>query len=113
MVHVDPAQDHKDYLHRSGRTARAGESGTVVSIATTRQQKSVKSLTMRAGVNPSTVYVKPGSEDLMRVTGAQQPSGIPYVQPIVEQPKRAPRSGGSGGGRGYRGGNRGGGRGRR
>ena len=113
VVHVDPAQDHKDYLHRSGRTARAGESGTVVSIATTRQQKSVKSLTMRAGVNPSTVYVKPGSEDLMRVTGAQQPSGIPYVQPIVEQPKRAPRSGGSGGGRGYRGGNRGGGRGRR
>ena len=113
VVHVDPAQDHKDYLHRSGRTARAGESGTVVSIATTRQQKSVKSLTMRAGVNPSTVYVKPGSEDLMRVTGAQQPSGVPYVQPIVEQPKRAPRSGGSGGGRGYRGGNRGGGRGRR
>ena len=114
VVHVDPAQDHKDYLHRSGRTARAGESGTVVSLATTRQQKSVKSLTTRAGVNPSTVYVKPSSEELMRVTGAQQPSGIPYVQPIVEQPKRSPRSGGSGGGRGYRG-NRsgGGGRGRR
>jgi superfamily II DNA/RNA helicase len=114
VVHVDPAQDHKDYLHRSGRTARAGESGTVVSIATTRQQKSVKGLTTRAGVNPSTVYVKPGSEDLMRVTGAQQPSGIPYIAPIVEQPKRAPRSGGGGGGRGYRG-NRsgGGGRGRR
>ena len=116
VVHVDPAQDHKDYLHRSGRTARAGESGTVVSIATTRQQKSVKSLAVRAGVNPSTVYVKPGSEDLMRVTGAQQPSGIPYVQPIVEQPKRSPRSGGSGGGggRGYRGNRSGvGGRGRR
>jgi superfamily II DNA/RNA helicase len=114
VVHVDPAQDHKDYLHRSGRTARAGESGTVVSIATTRQQKSVKSLTTRAGVNPSTVFVKPGSEDLMRVTGAQQPSGIPYVVPIVEQPKRAPRKGGSGGGRGYRGNRSGGGaRGRR
>jgi superfamily II DNA/RNA helicase len=114
VVHVDPAQDHKDYLHRSGRTARAGESGTVVSLATTRQQKSVKGLTTRAGVNPSTVYVKPSSEELMRVTGAQQPSGIPYIAPIVEQPKRSPRSGGSGGGRGYRG-NRsgGGGRGRR
>jgi hypothetical protein len=74
----------------------------------------VKGLTTRAGVNPSTVYVKPSSEELMRVTGAQQPSGIPYVQPVVEQPKRAPRKGGSGGGRGYRG-NRsgGGGRGRR
>ncbi len=115
VVHVDPAQDHKDYLHRSGRTARAGESGTVVSLATTRQQKSVKSLTTRAGVNPSTVYVKPSSEDLMRVTGAQQPSGIPYVPPVVEAPKRAPRKGGSGGGRGYRGNRSGGsgGRGRR
>jgi superfamily II DNA/RNA helicase len=115
VVHVDPAQDHKDYLHRSGRTARAGESGTVVSLATTRQQKAVKGLTTRAGVNPSTVYVKPGSEELMRVTGAQQPSGIPYVQPVVEQPKRAPRKGGSGGGRGYRGNRSGGsgGRGRR
>jgi superfamily II DNA/RNA helicase len=112
VVHVDPAQDHKDYLHRSGRTARAGESGTVVSLATTRQQKAVKGLTTRAGVNPSTVYVKPGSEDLMRVTGAQQPSGIPYVQPVVEQPKRAPRKGGSGGGRGYRGNRSGGGGGR-
>ena len=115
VVHVDPAQDHKDYLHRSGRTARAGESGTVVSLATTRQQKSVKGLTTRAGVNPSTVYVKPSSEELMRVTGAQQPSGIPYVAPIVEQPKRSPRSGGGGGGRGYRGNRSGGngGRGRR
>ena len=112
VVHVDPAQDHKDYLHRSGRTARAGESGVVVSLATTRQQKSVKGLTTRAGVNPSTVFVKPSSEELMRITGAQQPSGIPYTPPVVETPKRAPRKGGSGGGRGYRG-NRGGGRSRR
>lgn len=112
VVHVDPAQDHKDYLHRSGRTARAGESGVVVSLATTRQQKSVKGLTTRAGVNPSTVFVKPSSEELMRITGAQQPSGIPYTPPVVETPKRAPRKGGSGGGRGYRG-NRSGGRTRR
>jgi superfamily II DNA/RNA helicase len=115
VVHVDPAQDHKDYLHRSGRTARAGESGTVVSLATTKQQRSVKGLTTRAGVNPKTVNVKPSSEELMRITGAQQPSGIPYVPPVVEAPKRAPRKGGSGGGRGYRGNRSGGngGRGRR
>ena len=115
VVHVDPAQDHKDYLHRSGRTARAGESGTVVSLATTKQQRSVKGLTTRAGVNPKTVNVKPSSEELMSITGAQQPSGIPYVAPIVETPKRAPRKGGSGGGRGYRGNRSGGsgGRGRR
>jgi len=92
VVHVDPAQDHKDYLHRSGRTARAGESGTVVSLATTKQQKSVGGLTTRAGVTPKFVGVKPLDQDLMRITGAQEPSGIPYVAPVMEAPKRAPRS---------------------
>ncbi|MEY2850764.1 MAG: hypothetical protein RJA96_635 [Actinomycetota bacterium] len=41
VVHVDAPTDHKDYLHRAGRTARAGEAGTVVTLATTRQQKSI------------------------------------------------------------------------
>jgi superfamily II DNA/RNA helicase len=50
VVHVDAPTDHKDYLHRSGRTARAGEAGGVVVLATTKQQTSVKGLTSRAGV---------------------------------------------------------------
>ena len=41
VVHVDAPTDHKDYLHRSGRTALAGEAGGVVVIATTKQQISV------------------------------------------------------------------------
>jgi superfamily II DNA/RNA helicase len=84
VVHVDAPTDHKDYLHRSGRTARAGEAGAVVTLATTKQQKSVGGLTSRAGVTPKFVGVKPLDQDLMRITGAQEPSGIPYVAPIIE-----------------------------
>jgi superfamily II DNA/RNA helicase len=93
VVHVDAPTDHKDYLHRSGRTARAGEAGGVVVLATTKQQTSVKGLTSRAGVTPKFVGVKPNDAELMTITGAQEPSGIPYVAPIVEN--RGPaRSGG-------------------
>ena len=84
VVHVDAPTDHKDYLHRSGRTARAGEAGAVVTLATTKQQKSVGGLTSRAGVTPKFLGVKPLDQDLMRITGAQEPSGIPYVTPVVE-----------------------------
>jgi superfamily II DNA/RNA helicase len=93
VVHVDAPTDHKDYLHRSGRTARAGEAGAVVTLATTKQQKSVGGLTSRAGVTPKFVGVKPLDQDLMRITGAQEPSGIPYVTPILESkgPNRGSR----------------------
>jgi superfamily II DNA/RNA helicase len=84
VVHVDAPTDHKDYLHRSGRTARAGEAGGVVVLATTKQQTSVKGLTSRAGVTPKFVGVKPNDAELMTITGAQEPSGIPYVAPITE-----------------------------
>ena len=92
VVHVDAPTDHKDYLHRAGRTARAGEAGTVVTIATTKQQKSIGGLTSRAGVTPKFVGVTPLSTELMKITGAQEPSGIPYIVPIVE---KSSRSGGS------------------
>ena len=93
VVHVDVPQDHKDYLHRSGRTARAGESGAVVTLTTSKQQKSVSGLTSRAGVTPKSVSVTSLSTELMRITGAQEPSGIPYVAPIVENkgPNRGTR----------------------
>jgi superfamily II DNA/RNA helicase len=94
VVHVDVPQDHKDYLHRSGRTARAGESGAVVTLTTSKQQKSVSGLTSRAGVTPKSVSVTSLSTELMRITGAQEPSGIPYIAPVMEN--RGPsRSGGN------------------
>ncbi len=89
VVHVDAPTDHKDYLHRAGRTARAGEAGTVVTLATTRQQKSIGGLTQRAGVTPKYVGVTPLSTELMKITGAQEPSGIPYIVPIVEKSVRS------------------------
>jgi superfamily II DNA/RNA helicase len=93
VVHVDAPTDHKDYLHRSGRTARAGEAGGVVVLATTKQQTSVKGLTSRAGVTPKFIGVKPNDAELMSITGAQEPSGIPYVAPIVESRGPARSSG--------------------
>jgi superfamily II DNA/RNA helicase len=44
VIHFDPPADHKDYLHRSGRTARAGATGTVVSLVTGDQQRAVRRL---------------------------------------------------------------------
>jgi len=84
VVHFDAPADHKDYLHRSGRTARAGEEGNVVLLSTTKSQSGVKSLTSRAGVTPIFVHVEPMSNELIEITGAIEPSGIPYIAPILE-----------------------------
>ncbi len=84
VVHFDAPTDHKDYLHRSGRTARAGEEGNVVLLSTTKSQSGVKSLTSRAGVTPIFVHVEPMSNELIDITGAVEPSGIPYIAPVME-----------------------------
>ncbi|MFG3383616.1 DEAD/DEAH box helicase [Streptomyces sp. NPDC047999] len=53
VLNVDPAGDHKDYLHRSGRTARAGRSGTVVSLSLPHQRRQIFRLMEDAGVDAS------------------------------------------------------------
>ncbi len=98
VVHVDAPTDHKDYLHRAGRTARAGEAGVVVTLATSKQQNAVRGLTSRAGVYPRFVDVRPHHTDLITITGSQEPSGIAYVAPLVEKAafgagRRKPRPG--------------------
>ena len=114
VVHIDPPNDHKDYLHRAGRTARAGETGKVVTMIGPRQQKAVTAMTSRAGVDPEVVKVKPMSKELIAITGAKEPTGIAW-KPPAEPPARGRRPGGpsrSGGGRpqGRSGGSRGGSR---
>ncbi len=114
VVHIDPPNDHKDYLHRAGRTARAGETGKVVTMIGPRQQKAVTAMTSRAGVDPEVVKVKPMSKELVAITGAKEPTGIAW-KPPAEPPTRGRRPGGpsrSGGGRpqGRSGGSRGGSR---
>jgi superfamily II DNA/RNA helicase len=50
VIHYDPPEDHKTYLHRSGRTARAGESGVVVTLVLWNQQLEIEKLQKRIGV---------------------------------------------------------------
>jgi superfamily II DNA/RNA helicase len=90
VVNVDPPTDHKDYLHRGGRTARAGESGSVVTLVTPNQRRDMSRLMVAAGIVPLTTQVRVGDEALHRITGAQAPSGIPVVitAPVVERPKK-------------------------
>ena len=93
VVHVDAPADHKDYLHRAGRTARAGTSGTVVTLATSKQKKGIHGLASRAAVKLAEVFVKPSDQELVRVTGAQEPSGIPIqAEPEKHESARKPGS---------------------
>jgi superfamily II DNA/RNA helicase len=101
VVHVDPPADSKAYLHRAGRTARAGESGTVVTVVTHQERRTVFRMTEQAGVRPTSTKVSPGADDLVRITGARVPSGEPIVE--QEQAKRPPRNRTNTSGGGYRG----------
>ncbi len=102
VVNVDPPSDHKDYLHRGGRTARAGESGSVVTLVTPGQRRGMTRLMSSAGITPQVAQVRSGEAELTRITGAQAPSGIPVVIPAprAERPRGA--SAGSRGRRGRR-----------
>ena len=57
VVHFDPPVDHKVYVHRSGRTARAGAEGTVVTMMTDDQQAEIRDLTKKAGISPTITRV--------------------------------------------------------
>ncbi|MGW9370360.1 DEAD/DEAH box helicase [Streptomyces xanthophaeus] len=94
VVNVDPPTDPKDYLHRGGRTARAGESGSVVTLVTPGQRRDMTRLMQAAGITPQTTQVRSGEEALNRITGSQAPSGIPVVitAPVVERAKRSAAS---------------------
>ena len=74
VLNVDPAADHKDYLHRSGRTARAGRSGTVVSLALPHQRRTIFRLMEDAGVDASRHIIGRGDlfdEDVAEIIGAR------------------------------------------
>ncbi|MGW4880441.1 DEAD/DEAH box helicase [Streptomyces sp. NPDC004262] len=104
VVNVDPPADHKDYLHRGGRTARAGETGTVVTLVLPHQRRAVDRLMTDAGITARAVQVRPGEDELHRITGARTPSGVPVTLPApsVTTPREGTRSAGRGRGRGGR-----------
>ncbi|MFG1946633.1 DEAD/DEAH box helicase [Nonomuraea sp. NPDC048826] len=93
VLHVDPPQDHKSYLHRGGRTARAGEKGTVVTLVLPNERRSTESLTRRAGIHPFRLKATPGHPRVAEVTGARIPNGesIPVWEPDVRKPLRPRR----------------------
>ncbi|MFD3486678.1 DEAD/DEAH box helicase [Streptomyces sp. NPDC058665] len=120
VVNVDPPSDHKDYLHRGGRTARAGESGSVVTLVLPNQRREMTRLMADAGIVPQVAQVHSGEAELSRITGAQAPSGVPVVisAPVSERakggsgsrgrsrPAQSRRSSGAGGAGGRSGGAR-------
>ena len=104
VVHVDPPADHKTYLHRSGRTARAGSGGTVITLATPDQHGSVRGLSKRAGINPTRTQVSTGHSMIEQLRGPR----APHVEvTVVEAPaptrKPKPRHPNAAGGRPHRG----------
>ncbi|MFJ6717164.1 DEAD/DEAH box helicase [Streptomyces sp. NPDC091259] len=93
VVNVDPPTDHKDYLHRGGRTARAGESGSVVTLVLPDQKRDMTRLMSDAGISPRTAQIKSSDEELSRLTGAKTPSGVPVVLEVPQPTQPKARSG--------------------
>jgi superfamily II DNA/RNA helicase len=88
VVHVDPPRDPKDYLHRAGRTARAGQAGSVVTLVLPRQRAGAYALLEKAGVNASRTPVRPDTPELVELTGAREPSGVPVPPDEPAAPRR-------------------------
>jgi superfamily II DNA/RNA helicase len=116
VVHYDPPADHKDYLHRSGRTARAGASGTVLSLLLSDQVREHQRMRERAGVDANAQTVTPGHPAVRQIAESGEAIVVQappqYTGPSSSAPRRtgtptrsyrpASSSGGSGGRTGAR-----------
>lgn len=118
VVHVDPPMEHKAYLHRSGRTARAGSDGDVVTVVLPEQRRDTQQLLRKAGITVRPRDVHANSSEVQELVGEIAPlrAPAPVAQPAAKKPEhgRGSRNGGSAG-HGRSGGEhqrRGGGRGR-
>ncbi|MDI3422371.1 DEAD/DEAH box helicase [Streptomyces sp. B-S-A12] len=92
VVNVDPPTDHKDYLHRGGRTARAGASGSVVTLVLPEEKREMSRLMSVAGIDATTTRIRSTDEELARITGAREPSGVAVTLPAPE-PQQASGAG--------------------
>ena len=89
VIHADPPEEHKAFLHRSGRTARAGAEGTVVTMVTENMRRHVKRLAKDAGIEPISVNVAKGDAILEEIA--------PGEREFKEMPSIEERRGGGGG----------------
>jgi superfamily II DNA/RNA helicase len=97
VLHADPPTGPKEYLHRAGRTARAGGTGTVVAFALPHQHRELGRLTMQAGVRPVMLAAIPGDSALAAATGARRASGYAisdadYQRVVAPSPARRSHS---------------------
>ena len=85
VVHIDPPSEHKAYLHRSGRTARAGNSGDVVTVVLPEQRKDTQALLRRAGIHVTPQVVAADSPAVHALVGEPAPYQAPAAKPAVPQ----------------------------
>lgn len=113
VLQVDPPMNSKDYLHRSGRTARAGHDGAVVSLILPHQRRSMSRLYRQAGVKPVEAQVMMGDDHVAEVAGCSPALGAPidekdYEALVAPKQQRGKKSRDGKPGRGKGGRNRGG-----
>ncbi len=106
VIHADPPTEHKAYLHRSGRTARAGAAGTVITLMTDDQVRDVRQLTRAAGIKPTTTKIDSSRHPLLaQLAPGERVSvvgGLVVDVPTDSRGSRPSRPAGSGGGGGGR-----------
>jgi superfamily II DNA/RNA helicase len=86
VIHADPPADHKAYLHRSGRTARAGASGVVITLQTPPQSGDVSALMRKAEIIPLTASVRSGSPLLRTIAGEPAERAAPTGRQLPPEP---------------------------
>ncbi|MEH3140695.1 MAG: DEAD/DEAH box helicase [Mycobacterium kyogaense] len=90
VVHIDPPAEHKAYLHRSGRTARAGSAGDVVTVVLPEQRRETQALLRRAGIQVAPQQVTASSEAVQKVAGEVAPYRAPVERVVANSRPSAP-----------------------
>ena len=86
VVHADPPVEHKAYLHRSGRTARAGNEGTVVTLMLDSQVSDVRDLARKAGIKPTITRLGTGHPLLEQIAPGERTFVAASAMPSAPRP---------------------------
>src|SRR5690606_34398517 len=97
VIHVDPPTEHKAYLHRSGRTARAGKEGVVATLVLPEQERDVKQMMRKAGITAEVERVTAASPVVLELIGVRAERVEPTAAPVQQQPAQRRADGQSAG----------------
>lgn len=92
VVHIDPPSEHKSYLHRSGRTARAGSAGDVVTVVLPEQRQDTRALLRKAGIKVAPQQVTAASEAVQALVGEVAPYQAPAPARVPSSPAQQHRA---------------------